>query len=1172
MFKYLGTRMNSQKGHPLKALFVMMKILFLVIGITSAEEGPIPIEFTLKQDGNVTLVIDDAQGVRVRNLFSNVPYSAGKHTVYWDGLDQGDASLKKDPDGIFRTRGSLVKPGKYHVRGLVHDKLGLRYEFTVNTAGNPPWLTHGKKNGAGNWTSDHTPPISVLYVPAKKMYNNKDTILIGSYIAEAGHGLIMTDLEGKKYQGVRCLMGTWAGAQALALDVGKNPVKGFYAFAAAGWQDDSKRKAEVRVVGMTESGPVSIILHHEAKPKKALKGEGYARVSGLAIRNGLLVVAREDKPLLMFVRVPIDQSKARGNWNNKAQRKAKPKGELLGIVEIPGLKNAAFASDGKLLVLVEKELHAYNLNKKQPHKLPKPNILITKGLEKPRGLTVDNDGHILISNRGNFHQVKRFNAKGELLTVIGKPGAPTTGLYDPNRMQNPAGMTVDSYGRIWVAEEDYLPKRVSVWEPDGKLVKDFIGPPDYGAGGEIDPKDPKRFYYGDWHAGGIEFALDWKSGTSRPSNIYWRTYGDRRHMNWREFKDATTGEVSSRALFYNGIPQTPIFHGKQRYLTNVFSGRPASPPKLIWLWKLKNGEATPVAAVGDAWSSPMIMQWDALRNRWPKKIDKEKIEQYASIVGLTRAKAEEVKKKRKAQKKKRILPHYKWENPVLFTWSDKNNNGRVEPEEVELRVVEKGRFDFLWISQDFSIQTPTGVSLPAPTFTSKGVPVYDLDAVHDIIVDPIPARKGELVVGAEGLAISVSQPLAGYKDGKLMWRYPNQWNSIHAGHRAPPQQYPGQLIATTKLIGHPFSVGPDKIQVVPYNGDRGNVYLMTMDGFYVGRLFQEPRGGNVKRWDTLPHKRGMSVAEISVPGENFWPRMVQLDDSKVYLVTGKNHSSIVNVENLNTLRRLSEQTLTVSAKQIVTAATHLQTKELQRQKHQEQKILIASIRDKRVTVDGSLTEWEDASWVKINDQGSAAIATHGDKLYMAYKLAYDQPARNKGGEPELLFKTGGALDLMLATNPKADPKRKSPVQGDRRIMIAEVNGKTKAMLYEQVTAVKKGKPFPFSSPWRTIMFDRVEDISLEVELMHKKIREKGNVKGGSKGTYYSLYEVSIPLKVLEILPKSGLTLRGDVGILLGSDGITTDRIYWMNKATGLLNDIPGEAQLTPRLWGDIRFK
>lgn len=46
---------------------------------------------------------------------------------------------------------------------------------------------------------------------------------------------------------------------------------------------------------------------------------------------------------------------------------------------------------------------------------------------------------------------------------------------------------------------------------------------------------------------------------------------------------------------------------------------------------------------------------------------------------------------------------------------------------------------------------------------------------------------------------------------------------------------------------------------------------------------------------------------------------------------------------------------------------------------------------------------------------------------------------------------------------------------------------------------------------------------------------------------------------------------GQVGILRGNGFQTTQRVYWQNKATGLTADVPGEAMLTPNLWGRWRF-
>ena len=99
----------------------------------------------------------------------------------------------------------------------------------------------------------------------------------------------------------------------------------------------------------------------------------------------------------------------------------------------------------------------------------------------------------------------------------------------------------------------------------------------------------------------------------------------------------------------------------------------------------------------------------------------------------------------------------------------------------------------------------------------------------------------------------------------------------------------------------------------------------------------------------------------------------------------------------------------------------------------------------------------------------------------------------------------------------------------------------------------------FSSPWRTITLDQVEDVSADVQLADDRAGH---------------YEFSIPLKTLgapfdKIQP--GTRLRGDVGILRGNGSQTLQRVYWTNKATAIVADVPSEAQLAPKLWGWLDF-
>src|SRR5207344_1667763 len=106
----------------------------------------------------------------------------------------------------------------------------------------------------------------------------------------------------------------------------------------------------------------------------------------------------------------------------------------------------------------------------------------------------------------------------------------------------------------------------------------------------------------------------------------------------------------------------------------------------------------------------------------------------------------------------------------------------------------------------------------------------------------------------------------------------------------------------------------------------------------------------------------------------------------------------------------------------------------------------------------------------------------------------------------------------------------------------KVKGKTLAMLYRAVVP-GTADPVPFSSPWRTVTLDRVDDVSAQVQL------------ASSNGNY----ELSIPLAALGLKPEPGLRLKGDIGILRGNGFQTLQRVYWANKASGITADVPSEA-------------
>ena len=122
---------------------------------------------------------------------------------------------------------------------------------------------------------------------------------------------------------------------------------------------------------------------------------------------------------------------------------------------------------------------------------------------------------------------------------------------------------------------------------------------------------------------------------------------------------------------------------------------------------------------------------------------------------------------------------------------------------------------------------------------------------------------------------------------------------------------------------------------------------------------------------------------------------------------------------------------------------------------------------------------------------------------------------------------------------------------DQRLLVTLVKGQPRAVLYRAKVPGTKD-PVTFSSPWRSIVIDSVEDVTSQVTLATNKTGH---------------FEISVPLSVLHWNVKTQPQVRADIGVLRGANGQTTQRVYWSNKATAITADVPSEAELTPKLWG-----
>jgi hypothetical protein len=672
-------------------------------------------------------------------------------------------------------------------------------------------------------------------------------------------------------------------------------------------------------------------------------------------------------------------------------------------------------------------------------------------------------------------------------------------------MHNPSGVCITPDNKVWVAEYDMAPKRVSVWSLDGVLEKAFYGPPKYGGGGRLDPQDKSRFYYMDVDKDdpipfyiGMEWKLNWEDGTSYLRSVYAR---------W--------STNNSDAFLKLNPPETPVRMAGREYMINTWNAyEVAGQPAGVGIWE-RVGEEIKMRGF---WGSPVS---------WPILLE-------PAFTAL--------------------LPPGFVSGECYVLWSDLNGDYRVQPAEITYRP---GLASTFQVQPNLDLTSLTGLRVPLLGISANGAPLYNLSAATNFAAVPpahLTSGGGEIVQGSNGRYVLTGGPMRGYKDGKELWYYHSRWPSLHASHVTPSSTIPnppGLMIGTTRLLGPHFAPnGGEAGELWAINGNKGEIYLVTTDGLFVSSLFHDSRdhGG----WNMPSLARNSLVNDLTLDEESFWPSITKTEDGNIYLVAGKNHSAVIRLEGLETVRRIPAIPFSVTSVQLA-ACVQYQVELAACKINSNPEHMFVAIGTVAPTLDGNLSEWASTNFVAIDSKATGAVQIANGKLYAAWSTESANIADNTGLLPNALFKTGGALDLMIGVDASAPFNRSTAVLGDLRLTIARVNGATKALLYRQVAA--SGTPVTFTSPVRTLEIDDVQDVSADVQF------------AGAGGRF----EISIPLSRLGLNPSDGLVIKGDIGVLRGINGVVTQRSYWHNQATGLVNDTPTEAELEPSLWGRWEF-
>ena len=994
------------------------------------------IEFTMPEDGYVSLHLRDAGGAVVRHLLNAGFRTAGRHVVKWDGLTTPN----------WRRPGEPVPAGEYTWRAIWHKGLGLRLLGWAHNAGSTPW---DDSSGRGNWGGDHGMPICCD--------RDGERVYLGWSGAEAGKALLACDFDGNiQWRNSR---GGMAGCTRVA--VADGTVYG-QNWKGVLYRLDAKTGRYTNWAGTdTTDLPVASIWP-ELKDQAAEKKIKDIEADALHAAGGRLYVG-----LTQFDRVGVLDAAT---------------GKLLKTLDIPRPVDVEAGPDGTVYVISEwTKLLAIDPATGKAR-------TVLDGLGSANGLAIDAAGLLYVGLREPDEQVRVYDAAGKLLRTIGrKGGRPALGKWVKDGIRHVAGMTVDPRGQLWVMELDDKPKRVSVWDTKtGRFVRELFGPTSYGAmGGAINPRDPSLMV-----GHGCEWRIDPKTGRGECLGVI-----SREGMSNARFAVGTNGRL---------------------YLAAAAN------------WSYNEGPLRIYERAGEA--------------DWPLRTVIYPVDAEGQEIGVTGH-----GKKAEAAR--------------MAVWADENGDGERQPGEI---ATFPGHYKFsgwyMYVSPDLTLYGGDK-QFRVAGFTACGAPRYDLGKPTAMPSAGLGSADGRLVLKGGDYGVDCTW-LSCYEiaSGRMLWRYPDNFNGVHGSHRACPPKV-GMIrgsygpCGTAKL---PAPIGD--VWVIPTNV--GEWHILTAEGFYLSRLFE----GDPMRMSFPGEARPGAILDRCPPGmggEDFGGSIAATAEGQLYLQAGKTAFWNVRVVGLETVRRLPDGKVSVAPDDLAKAREF-------RVQYLQEAVGTKRLAARKLTpnLTGDLNkDFRDAGLpvTEYSKQPDAAVrsavAWDDAHLYLAWEVRDATPWVNGAEAPEFLYAHGDTVDFQLATDPKAKAGRSEAALGDLRLSIGPFGGKPTAVLYRPKAEAKAPKTF-YSGVVR-------DGYTVESVVVPADVRV---VVKGQRNRY--VVEAAVPLAALGLKPAPGLTLRGDFGVTHGDSAgkDTVLRTYWHNQNTGIVNDEVFELKLEPKNWGEVTFR
>jgi len=538
----------------------------------------------------------------------------------------------------------------------------------------------------------------------------------------------------------------------------------------------------------------------------------------------------------------------------------------------------------------------------------------------------------------------------------------------------------------------------------------------------------------------------------------------------------------------------------------------------------------------------------------------------------------------------KLIPvgHVAAKSGAVELWSDRNGDGQLQPEEVQLlHEVDGQRLlgrpascpGSMWMQPNGDVYLVMSANnilkIPAAGFTSDGGIRWDADKARyavPVVLPNLPKFRGgwnwragprsgmlgvridskknlyvcfnaKVPYATEQLTVAMHEGLGHTSgstavkiakfapDGRLLWM---------AGRKATAAAKPGEMYhfwVMGGLVGDKYIAGAS---------EWGQIYFYTEDGFFVDALMNNPGlsppagpytfgsetfGGRVqefpKRNEVWAFSRGMS-----------------------YKVLGFDHGKVIGERRLRgqvVLDRVYEESVTASSTKPPS--------------------LVAVPLSNDPLHDENVWSKVPRSVVKSGDKDLATVQMGYDarNLYVRFSVTDDSPLKNGADSMNMVFHGGDAVGVYLGS---ANRKNEKTLPGDVRLLAAMIGGKPRLVAMKPVTRFAKHPDRYFTPAGGEAKFEFVGEVP------------QGQVvlTGDPDGQGYSAL-LAVPRAFLEVPLQTGTAVAADVEVLLSGQAArglqTVSRHYLFsprNEKTNMIDDVPTEARLYPQYWGVLEIQ